>query len=271
MDKIFDKYFLPIPFYSYNEINNDVELTIVENENIEQNEEYSEIDIIQEQSIDSTNRIIHGNNGDNIYIAANYYNNNVISNDVVLNKKSKREEKKEENRRKYDPDNLLLKVGVHYINFLPIFLNYLLKKLSNYNGIGFLKIEPESKKNINRKKFNETLDKTIKDILAQNISKKYKNYPPDHNIKLCEEIEKNFPIMKNILEQNFLKIFQEIYYPSKREVNLKKVVDIEKVIYLPEKVSMFKDKFNSFNEDYTYKIQNMINEKFFNNQLKFFS
>ena len=87
---------------------------------------------------------------------------------------------------------------------------------------------------------------------------------------MCEEIGKFFQI-KNILGQNFLKIFQEIHYPSKRKINLKKAVDIEQVIYLPEKVSMFKGKFNSFDEDYTYKIQNMINDKFFNNQLKFFS
>ena len=62
-----------------------------------------------------------------------------------------------------------------------------------------------------------------------------------------------------MLNQNYLTLFQKVYYPSKREINLKKIYDIDEpsIIELPKEIKMFKDKVNdkmvSFAKEYTSK------------------
>ena len=193
---------------------------------------------------------------------------------IAIGKKIKREKKIfEEERRKYDPDNILLKVEVSFSNFIVVFLNFMVLKFSKNKGDKFVKISPKFKKNLTEENFAKNIEKTLAEIISQDISKKFKNYKSDHNKILCEEIQKDEK-MKNILAQNYLKLFQEVYYPSNRKINLKSLFDIDEVIYLPENITMFKDKFKPnplFTAFYIKKIQNIVNEKYFGGKLKFFS
>ena len=193
---------------------------------------------------------------------------------IAIGKKIKREKKIfEEERRKYDPDNILLKVEVNFSNFIVAFLNLMVLKFSKNKGDKFVKISPKFKKNLTEENFAKNIDKTLAEIISQDISKKFKNYKSDHNKILCEEIQKDEK-MKKILAQNYLKLFQEVYYPSNRKINLKSLFDIDEVIYLPENITMFKDKFKPnplFTAFYIKKIQNIVNEKYFGGKLKFFS
>lgn len=193
---------------------------------------------------------------------------------IAIGKKIKREKKIfEEERRKYDPDNILLKVEVNFSNFIVAFLNFMVLIFSKNKGDKFVKISPKFKKNLTEENFAKNIDKTLAEIISQDISKKFKNYKSDHNKILCEEIQKDEK-MKKILAQNYLKLFQEVYYPSNRKINLKSLFDIDEVIYLPENITMFKDKFKpnpGFTAFYIKKIQNIVNEKYFGGKLKFFS
>ena len=193
---------------------------------------------------------------------------------IAIGKKIKKEKKIfEEERRKYDPDNILLKVEVNFSNFIVAFLNFMVLKFSKNKGDKFVKISPKFKKNLTEENFAKNIDKTLAEIISQDISKKFKNYKSDHNKILCEEIQKDEK-MKKILAQNYLKLFQEVYYPSNRKINLKSLFDIDEVIYLPENITMFKDKFKPnplFTAFYIKKIQNIVNEKYFGGKLKFFS
>ena len=193
---------------------------------------------------------------------------------IAIGKKIKKEKKIfEEERRKYDPDNILLKVEVNFSNFIVAFLNFMVLKFSKNKGDKFVKISPKFKKNLTEENFAKNIDKTLAEIISQDISKKFKNYKSDHNKILCEEIQKDEK-MKKILAQNYLKLFQEVYYPSNRKINLKSLFDIDEVIYLPENITMFKDKFKpnpGFTAFYIKKIQNIVNEKYFGGKLKFFS
>ena len=179
----------------------------------------------------------------------------------------------EEKRRKYCPDDLLLKIEVNYINFIVVFLNFLLAKFRKNKGEKFIKISPEFKKNVAEENFAKNIDKTLAEVISQDASKKYKKYKANHNKILCDEIQKDEK-MKKILNQSYLKLFQEVYYPSNRKINLKSLFGIDEVIYLPEDIEMFKDKFRpkpNFTDSYIRHIHNIANEIYFKRKLIFFS
>ena len=185
----------------------------------------------------------------------------------VLNKKRK-------NRRRDDFDNLLSKIEVDSNNFTLNYINYMLDIFPNQINKKFLKIEHKLKKGINSKKFVKQLKKKVSQILSQNISDKYKTKEKNFNKNLCEEIEKEAPLIKKMLDQNYLTLFQKVYYPSKREINLKKIYDIDEpiIIKLPKEIKMFKDKVEEFEDDaYKKELYETANKAYFEGKLKFFT
>ena len=182
--------------------------------------------------------------------------------------------KKRNNRRRDDFDNLLSKIEVDSNNFTLNYINYMLDIFPNQINKKFLKIEHKLKKKINKEKFEEQLKKKVSQILSQNISDKYKAKGKDFNKKLCREIEKEAPLIKKMLNQNYLTLFQKIYYPSKREINLKKIYDIDEpsIIELPKEIKMFKDKVEEFEDDaYKKELYETANKAYFEGKLKFFA
>ena len=165
-------------------------------------------------------------------------------------------------KRKYDSDNIIIKNQAHYMNFIPEYNNCILK------GFGikrkFKKIDYFFKKNPKFENFEELKGKTLGDILQLRISRKYKKTNKNHNKNLYDEI-KDLPVIKNILKENYMIFFKEVYYKSERKINLKKYGS-DKILTLSEDIKTFQDKVNSFKDQkYAEIYKAMINQIYINN------
>ena len=81
-------------------------------------------------------------------------------------------------------------------------------------------------------------------------SRKYsKNSDEFYNLKLYEKI-KNKPIFKNLLEENYLEFFRNIYYKSEKRINLKKYTDDgrDEILILSDNIKTYKDKVEKFTD-----------------------
>ena len=165
--------------------------------------------------------------------------------------------------RKFDRDDMTIKNQVHYFNFIPEFFNF---ELENYGINGkFKKIDYQLKKKCNFNYFNELNGKKLYEILIMKESSRYKNSGENYNAKLYERI-KDIPVIKNILNENYLTFFRSVYYPSGREINLKKYTDdnSELIITLPIKIEKFIDKVNTFkDQDYAEAYKKRVEELYF--------
>ena len=171
--------------------------------------------------------------------------------------------------RKFDRDDMTIKNQVHYFNFIPEFFNF---ELENYGINGkFKKIDYQLKKKCNFNYFNELNGKKLYEILIMKASSRYKNIGENYNAKLYERI-KDIPVIKNILNENYLTFFRSVYYPSGREINLKKYTDdnSELIITLPIKIEKFIDKVNTFkDQDYAEAYKKCVEELYLQKVAKF--
>ena len=156
---------------------------------------------------------------------------------------------------KYDFDNIIRKIQVHFHNFLISFTNEI---LSNF-GIKkkFYKTEYKIKKNVKKENVDNLKFKAIGTILCQNLSTKYrKQYKLDKekNIKLYSEVIENESI-KNILSQPYINIFRNFYYNNKRVLN-----DYNLNIVLSSKVKTYNDFLKDCSKDMEYvsKIEKIV-------------
>ena len=138
---------------------------------------------------------------------------------------------------KFTPDNVLRKIQVHYLSFIISFLNNILKNLNFKQQ--FLKLDYNFKKNVNNKFVESLKTKSIGEIICNKISAKYTMYDANMNKSICEILEKD-EILNKILSENYLSLFQKIYYKSNRIINLKEY-GLNKDIILSKEVKMFKD------------------------------
>ena len=100
------------------------------------------------------------------------------------------------------------------------------------------------------------------------ISPKCKSIEDNNNIKLYDKI-KNNSYINNILEENYLSFFQNVYYRSERKINLKKYGIIRDII-LSDDIKMYSDIIKSFEDkDNISMIQTYANYHYFNNKLFF--
>jgi hypothetical protein len=171
--------------------------------------------------------------------------------------------------RKFDRDDITIKNQVHYSNFIPEFVNF---ELENYGINGkFKKIDYQLKKKCNFNYFNELNGKKLYEILIMKASSRYKNIGENYNAKLYERI-KDIPVIKNILNENYLTFFRSVYYPSGRKINLKKYTDdnSDLIITLPMKIEKFMDKVNTFkDQDYAEAYKKCVEELYLQKVAKF--
>jgi hypothetical protein len=171
--------------------------------------------------------------------------------------------------RKFNRDDITIKNQVHYSNFIPEFVNF---ELENYGINGkFKKIDYQLKKKCNFNNFSELNGKKLYEILIMKASSRYKNIGENYNAKLYERI-KDIPVIKNILNENYLTFFRSVYYPSGREINLKKHTDdnSDLIITLPMKIGKFMDKVNTFkDQDYAEAYKKCVEELYLQKVAKF--
>jgi hypothetical protein len=138
--------------------------------------------------------------------------------------------------------NILRKIQIHFLNFIIQFLNDILK--AEKINAKFFSLTSDFKYIINNKYSEELKQQKISDIINHNISKKFRKYKPDENLKTLNEIEvKNNEVLKKIFSINYLTLFKRIYYKSNKKINLKEF-GINKIYNLSKKVKMFKDLLN---------------------------
>ena len=174
-------------------------------------------------------------------------------------KKRKDNEKNLTFHDKNSSDNLLRKIQVHYLSFIVSYLNDILKNL-NYKK-KFLKLNYKFKSNINKNFVDSLKKKTIGDIISTEISVKYKNKDKNVNKALYEKIKDN-DVLKKIFEDNYLKLFRQVYYKSHKKINLKEY-GLNKEIILSKNVKMVDDLLKNNNDlDGIKKIKESIIKNF---------
>ena len=117
------------------------------------------------------------------------------------------------------------------------------------------------KSNINKNFVDSLKKKTIGDIISTEISLKYKNKDKNANKKLYEQIKDN-DVLNKIFEDNYLKLFRQVYYKSHKKINLKEY-GLNKEIILSKNVKMVDDLLKNNNDlDEIKKIKESIIKNF---------
>jgi hypothetical protein len=135
--------------------------------------------------------------------------------------------------------DILRKIQIHFLNFIVLFLNYILKAENIEEEYRFLFLGHGFKKIINKNNSKELQNKNLGEIIVNDISPKYKRKAKDKNQKTFDRIKENEEI-KKIMSINYLDLFQKIYIKSSKKINLKEF-GINKEYTLSEDVKMFKD------------------------------
>ena len=165
-------------------------------------------------------------------------------------------------------DNIIRKVQVHFISFIVSFLNEILLYLDI--PYQFLKLDYKFKSKTNKKFVDSLKDKSIKDIISNQISDKYKGKNKLYNQNICNYIIGN-NVMKAILEDNYSNLFYKIYYKSNKIIDLQEYGLNEKIT-LSEKVEMYQDlikrcKNLDVNDIHSTNINNYVVNHFLSNTL----
>jgi hypothetical protein len=162
---------------------------------------------------------------------------------------------------KFSEDNLRRKIQVHFMSFIIVFINDILKQLGHEQQ--FNKLSYDFKKNVTNSFFEELKTKKISDIICNNISKKYKKENLDFNQKLYENL-KDKEVLKDLFDVNYLVFFKNIYY----EKNITFLNSLsEKKIVLSSQIKTFEDLKQTVKKDndYVEKLNLYVEENFLKN------
>ena len=189
------------------------------------------------------------------------------TNDTTLSKTKKRgrqtnlkEEKKTHD--KFSDDNILRKIQVHFISFIILFLNDILRSFGIREK--FLKLDYKFKKDVNKKKVAELKKKNIGEIVSNKISTKYK-MDENTNSNLYEYLKTN-EVLAKIFDINYMTLFK-MYYMKKEKTADLRIFGIEKEISLSKKTETFhefleEEKSKSKDEEYIRKIMKSLNKNY---------
>jgi hypothetical protein len=191
------------------------------------------------------------------------------TNDTTLSKIKKRgrqtnlkEEKKTHDI--FSDDNILRKIQVHFISFIILFLNDILRSFGIREK--FLKLDYKFKKDVNKQKFAEIKSKNIGEIISSKISTKYKT---EENVnKNLYELLKTNEVLGAIFDMNYMTVFRIFYMKKEKTLDLR-IFGIEKEITLSKKTEtcyelLEKEKSKENNEKYINLINECLNKKFLN-------
>ena len=176
---------------------------------------------------------------------------------------SKRKRNNTSRHDKYQKDNILRKIKVHSTNFIFELVNSILK-IVGFEDIKFRSISYAVKSDVKYDKILSLKKMTIKELLCQKLSPKFKNKTNEDNEFIFESIKDN-PIIKNLSDKKFLEIFKEIYCKKEKIINLKDYgSSVEHIITISEKIKIFKDLLEEEIDDYKYmkKLEEYVNNYF---------
>lgn len=187
--------------------------------------------------------------------------NKILGNKTNRGKIPKFKKVENKNHDKYDIDNIITVVQCHFMNFIVDFVNFVLDE----QGIDekFVKIAYEEKRIVNNKNFENLKKKCLYEILLMKITPKCSKFPEDHNKVLYNKV-KEHPIIKDILNLNYLYFFQNVYYKSERIINIE---GTDKTFILSNrKLVLYNEKLSGFSDEYYISLFNRyVKEKYFDN------
>ena len=194
-----------------------------------------------------------------------YFVKNFVLNDKK-NKKKKMKRKKEHD--KFEKDNVMRKINIHFISFIVKFVNYNIKKLLSNKHPLFTNLSYDFKKNINNNTFKELKSKTIGEILKNEGSSKNKRnmiYQKEENEKLFNSVHNT--VLKDLLDINYIQFFRQVYMqaPEKNKLEVLKKYNIPKnVLFFDDfiKSEVKKDKING--ELYRERLESLSKSEFVN-------
>jgi hypothetical protein len=236
--------------------------SVFENENKEEEEDESSYFISSNKSEEITPEIVSC-----CQIKKNPFKvKKIDTSEELLQKKTKRGRKTDPDGKpalkiheKTDIDNIITVVQINFINFIVDAINLLLLK----HGIKdqFIRISHKVKKNVKISNFENLKTKKLSDILLLQISPKFRSYEKDHNKHLLEAV-KDMEEIKDILNENYLKFFQEVYYKSERIIN----INGKTISLFGKNLKMYKNKIAEFeDQEYVEIFDKYVNDKYFGN------
>jgi len=239
-------------------------LSVFENENKEEEEEEDESRYFISSS---KSKEITPEEGSCSQIKKNPFKvKKIDTSEEMLQKKTKRGRKTDPDGKpalkiheKTDIDNIITVVQINFINFIVDAINLLLLK----HGIKdqFIRISHKVKKNVKISNFENLKTKKLSDILLLQISPKFRSYEKDHNKHLLEAV-KDMEEIKDILNENYLKFFQEVYYKSERIIN----INGKTISLFGKNLKMYKNKIAEFeDQEYVEIFDKYVNDKYFGN------
>ena len=192
--------------------------------------------------------------------------------EIHFPEKKKTKRKKEHD--KFEKDNVMRKINIHFISFIVKFVNYNIKKLLSNKHPLFANLSYDFKKNINNNTFKELKSKTIGEVLkneGSNKNKRNMNYQKDENEKLFNSLHES--VLKDLLDINYIQFFRQVYMqaPGKNELEVLKRYNIPKnILFFDDfiKSEVEKDKING--ELYRERLEYLSKSEFVNEGYPFF-
>ena len=174
--------------------------------------------------------------------------------------------KRKNTHTKFEKDNVMKKLNIHFISFIVKFVNFNIKKLISNKHPLFSNLSYNFKQKINNNNFNELKNKTIGEVLKNEGSNKNKRnvvFLKDHNERVFNSVYKT--ILKDLLDINYIEFFRYVYLRTSNE----KFVQYCKNYKIPKKILFFddflqkeveKDKING--EQYKERLKNLSKIEF---------
>ena len=147
------------------------------------------------------------------------------------------------------PCNIRTKLTIAYFAFLIQFVNSTIELVlceeNDVNDINQYKLKKiNHSKNISKKLIKDLKKQKIRQIISYEINSKNIKGEKNENEEICKKIIEKNKKLENILNQNYMEFFKNIFYQSNREVNLKKY-GINKKSFLNSNVVLYKDFINN--------------------------
>ena len=181
------------------------------------------------------------------------------SKDTNLNKKRNRD--KNINNKKINFDKIIRRIKISILDAIIRFINHKIEIDNNYDNVKgiILQINKKELSHSNVEENKKFLKKNLEEILATNISKKYTNYIPTHNIELIQDLIINKgEDYKKIFELTFLQCVE--YIRGTKNIDILDGLDKIDYIIKIEEQKMDKDDIENF-VDFIMDYENIIDRK----------
>ena len=173
---------------------------------------------------------------------------------IKKNRGKERKNKKKENSNikihsKNDYDNVVTSIQVHYINFIIKLSNDILSSIyEQKKDLLFKDINYEFKKTINFNHFESLKSFSIKEILLNPISSKYKSKNHDsYNREIYYKVIGSSNLLNEYFDMNYLSLFKNYYFNKNKR--LSQIILNGKLINLTANTKSFYDLYNKSDDE----------------------